>query len=115
MTSVDKGIPIPQHQNKDMVTITMPMQNYGRQGASILPNYVHGMHSQPFFCLTCQKEHYSRVHYKCTKESWAKAIFCGACIAGLVFLGIIFIPITWFQTAIHTCPECGKEVGRTTP
>ena len=66
---------------------------------------------QLFYCTTDKKELISQVKYKSDKGM----LCCWICLFILCFPFSLLFLLCWplgYREAIHTCPECHKEVGR---
>jgi len=66
---------------------------------------------QLFYCTTDKKTLVSQVKYKTDKGM----LCCWICLFILLFPFSLFFIFCWplgYREAIHTCPECHREVGR---
>jgi len=111
---------IPPHNNppqyypqpQPMVVTSMPIQGTNPQIIYEIPNYLttpKGRRPEQFYCIACRKHQVSDVHHEMGTGSWLWTM-------GFFF---VFLPLSCCpccvedcQDAVHTCPECGREVGK---
>jgi len=116
----DKASPSPSN-NPEQVVITMP-QTEGRQIIPVTvpvtapiaiaaPTVCTAKVPQLFYCTVCQKTLTSNVQYVDNEGLFfcLMILFCIFCFPFAICL-CIFSPL-FFKRAIHTCPQCGREVG----
>jgi len=114
-----QGIQIPYNSqqpmfNDSMVLNVLPPQNYNP--IAIVnptvppPTVCTSTRPQLFYCTNCKKVQISRVT---VKTDYLKIfLFILLFLVLLVFLFFVFICIPFsFKKVVHTCPQCGKQVG----
>ncbi len=70
-----------------------------------------GHYPQITNCLSCQQQIVTIVRYEPGGATWLIALLI--CLFG-GFLGCCFIPfcVSSCQDAVHSCPSCGRQIGR---
>lgn len=88
-----------------MVVTVMPQQNF----EVVVPSVPQGRQPQNFFCPVCQKTKTSHVMHKMGGGSW---LYVGVCLVVCFPAACFPFCVNDCKDAVHTCPECHREVGR---
>ena len=94
----------PASQANQMISLNiMPSQTMG------CPTQVYGREEADFYCKACKKKQRSEVLYEVGTGSWIWAFGClvlCCCASPFAFC------CESLQDAVHKCPDCRQEVGR---
>jgi len=109
------------YQNPHMMEHNFPQQSHGAayyqpQIIIPIPDFLEGLPTsaegrlpQRFYCVMCKKPQVSKVHHKMGTGSWicTLALFLVICPAS-----ILPCCCNGCQDAVHTCPDCRRQVGK---
>jgi len=73
------------------------------------PTQLTGRWNQKFYCKKCKGNKISELSYEMGTGSW---IWSLGCLLMCCFLSPLAFCCKSLQDAVHRCPDCGREVGR---